>query len=65
MNCVFSTQYATKMSGRLYLGNIYAANDRHLLKEHHITAVLSIIDTSDTRVDPSVSHLVSVPPIIP
>jgi hypothetical protein len=43
---------------KLYLGNIRAANDKKLLREHKIGAVLSVIDTSELCMDPHVVKLV-------
>ncbi|CAD8097078.1 unnamed protein product [Paramecium sonneborni] len=42
---------------KLYLGNINAANDQKYLKNHNIGAVLSIIDTSEIKLDRSIIHL--------
>ncbi|CAK89645.1 unnamed protein product (macronuclear) [Paramecium tetraurelia] len=52
MNCVF------ELDGRkLYLGNINAANDSSYLRKHDVGAVLSVIDTSDIKLEKSVIHL--------
>lgn len=44
--------------GQLYLGNINAANDSKYLREHSVNAVVAVIDTSDIRVDPTMTRLV-------
>ncbi|CAD8054425.1 unnamed protein product [Paramecium primaurelia] len=52
MDSVFEIQ-----GKKLYLGNINAANDSQYLKNHNVGAVLSIIDTSDIKLDRSIIHL--------
>ncbi|CAD8096556.1 unnamed protein product [Paramecium sonneborni] len=52
MNCVFELD-----SHKLYLGNINAANDAQYLRKHDVGAVLSVIDTSDIKLEKSVIHL--------
>ncbi|CAD8147343.1 unnamed protein product [Paramecium octaurelia] len=52
MNSVFEIE-----GKKLYLGNINAANDSQYLKHHNVGAVLSIIDTSDIKLDRSIIHL--------
>ncbi|CAD8147554.1 unnamed protein product [Paramecium pentaurelia] len=52
MNSVFEIE-----GKKLYLGNINAANDSQYLKNHNVGAVLSIIDTSDIKLDRSIIHL--------
>lgn len=44
--------------GQLYLGNINAANDIKYLREHSINAVVAVIDTSEIKVDPTMTRLV-------
>ncbi|CAD8180787.1 unnamed protein product [Paramecium pentaurelia] len=52
MNCVFEYD-----GHKLYLGNINAANDSQYLRKHDVGAVLSIIDTSDIKLEKSIIHL--------
>ncbi|CAD8201186.1 unnamed protein product [Paramecium octaurelia] len=52
MNCVFEHD-----GHKLYLGNINAANDSTYLRKHEVGAVLSVIDTSDIKLEKSVIHL--------
>jgi atypical dual specificity phosphatase len=58
MNCVFKTTKYSFASGNLFLGNIYAANDKELLRRNKIGAVLSVIDTSNVSLEPSIKRLV-------
>jgi len=55
MNCVFELD-----GHKLYLGNINAANDPSYLRKHDVGAVLSVIDTSDIKLEKSVIHLVII-----
>ena len=55
MNCVFELD-----NHKLYLGNINAANDPQYLRKHDVGAVLSVIDTSDIKIEKSVIHLVTL-----
>ncbi|CAD8114761.1 unnamed protein product [Paramecium sonneborni] len=52
MNSVFEIE-----GKKLYLGNIIAANDSKYLQKNNVGAVLSIIDTSDIKLDRSIIHL--------
>jgi atypical dual specificity phosphatase len=44
--------------GQLYLGNINAANDAKYLREHSVSAVVAVIDTSEIHYDPTMKRLV-------
>ena len=46
--------------GNLYLGNINAANDSKYLHDHQVGAVLSVIDTSDIKLDSSITKMVNL-----
>ncbi|CAD8124840.1 unnamed protein product [Paramecium sonneborni] len=49
--------YKNQRYGQLYLGNINAANDIKYLREHSINAIVAVIDTSEIRIDPTMTRL--------
>jgi len=57
MNCILDL-HSNPSCGQLFLGNINAANDPKYLSEHKVGAVLSVIDTSDIRLDSHVNRMV-------
>jgi hypothetical protein len=58
MNLVFEYNRSCRSSGKLYLGNIYAANSKNYLEAHGVKAVLSVLDEGTVDLLPKVSRLV-------